>query len=51
MGDILSNPRLAAYSRDLLSGVADRIRDSIRAASEAGIDDPTFVTLGEEVRA
>jgi len=48
---ILSNPHLAAYSRDLLGGMANRIRDSIRAANEAGIDDPTFVTLGEEVRA
>ncbi len=48
---ILSSPHLTAYSRDLLGGMADRIRDSIRAANEAGIDDPTFVTLGEEVRA
>jgi len=48
---ILSNPHLAAYSRDLLSPMAGRIRDSIGAAIEAGITDPTFVTLGEEVRA
>jgi hypothetical protein len=48
---ILSSPHLSVYSRDLLSGMAGRIRDSIRAAREAGITDPTFVTLGEEVRA
>lgn len=48
---ILGSPYLAAYSRDLLSRMAGRIRDSIRAAREAGITDPTFVTLGEEVRA
>ena len=49
--NILSNPHLEAYSRDLLSGMASRIRGSIQAANEAGIEDPTFVTLGEEVRA
>jgi len=38
-------------SRDLIARMADRIRDSIRIANEVGIDDPTFVTLGEEVRA
>lgn len=48
---ILTSPHLAAYSRDLLSPMAGRIRDSTRAAREAGITDPTFVTLGEEVRA
>jgi len=48
---ILSSPHLAAYSRDLLSPMAERIRDSIRTAIEAGITDPTFVTLGEELRA
>lgn len=48
---ILGSPHLASYSRDLLSGMAGRIRDSIRAAQEAGITDPTFVTLGEELRA
>jgi hypothetical protein len=48
---LLNSPHLAAYSRDLLGDVADRIRDSIHAANEAGIGDPTFVTLGEEVRA
>lgn len=48
---ILSSPHLASCSRDLLNGMADRIRDTIRAAQEAGITDPTFVTLGEEVRA
>ena len=31
--------------------MADHIRYGIRAANKAGIDDPTFVTLGEEVRA
>jgi len=48
---ILANPHLAACSRDLLGRMADRIRDSIRAAHEADISDPTFVPLGEEVRA
>ena len=48
---ILSSPHLAAYSRDLLIPMAERVRDSIRTAIEAGITDPTFVTLGEEVRA
>ncbi len=42
---------LAAYSRDLLGGLADRIQNSVQIANEAGISDPTFVTLGEEVRA
>lgn len=48
---ILDNPHLAGCSRDLLSQMAGRIRDSIRAAAEADITDPTFVALGEEVRA
>lgn len=48
---IPTNPHLVAYSRDVLSPMAERIRDSIRAAQEASIADPTFVTLGEEVRA
>lgn len=48
---ILTNRHLADYSRDLLSAMAERIRESLRAAVEAGITDPTFVTLGEEVRA
>ena len=48
---ILGSSHLAAYSRDLLSPMAGRIQDSIRAAREAGITDPTFVTLGEEIRA
>jgi len=48
---ILGNPHLAAYSRNLLSPMAGRIQESIRAAQEAGITDPTFVPLGEEVRA
>ncbi len=48
---ILDDPHLATYSRDLLSPMAGRIRESIRAAGEAAITDPTFVPLGEEVRA
>lgn len=48
---ILASSHLAAYSRNLLSPMAGHLRDSIRAAREAGITDPTFVTLGEEVRA
>lgn len=40
-----------SHSRDLIARMADRVRDSIRTANEAGIDDPIFVTLGEEVRA
>lgn len=48
---ILANPHLPAYSRDLLGGMAGRIRESICAALQSGITDPTFVTLGEEVRA
>jgi hypothetical protein len=47
----LSSPHLAAYTRDLLSPMAERIRENIRAGQEAGITDPTFVTLGEELRA
>jgi hypothetical protein len=31
--------------------MAGRIRDSIRTAREAIITDPTFVPLGEEIRA
>ena len=30
--------------------MAGRIRESILAAMQAGIGDPTFVTLGKEVR-
>ncbi len=48
---ILSNPHLAAYSRSLLSPMAERIRESLCTAVAAGITDPTFVTLGEELRA
>jgi hypothetical protein len=48
---ILKSPHLAAYSRDLLSRMAGPIRDNIRTAMESGITDPTFITLGEEVRA
>lgn len=49
--NILNSPRLADYSRDLLHSLAGRIRESARAAVEAGITDPTFVPLGEELRA
>jgi len=48
---ILASPHLPAYPRDFLGRMAGRIRESIQAANEAGIADPTFVTLGEEVRA
>jgi len=48
---ILASAHVPSYSRDLIAHMADRIRDSIRTANEVGIDDPTFVTLGEEVRA
>jgi len=48
---ILESPHLTAYSRDLLIPIAGRIRDSIRTANKAGIADPTFVPLGEEMRA
>lgn len=48
---ILASAHVPSYSRDLIGRMADRIRDSIRTANEVGIDDPTFVTLGEEVRA
>lgn len=48
---ILVHPRLPQYSRSVLTRVSDRIRESVRTAIEAGITDPTFVTLGEEVRA
>jgi len=48
---ILAGAHVPSYSRDLIARMADRIRDSIRTANEVDIDDPTFVTLGEEVRA
>jgi len=48
---ILSSPHLATCSRNLLSPMAGRIREGVRAAQEAGITDPTFVPLGEELRA
>jgi hypothetical protein len=47
---ILGSSHPAAYSRDLLSQIAGRIRDSIHVAKEAGITDPTFALLGEEMR-
>lgn len=48
---ILASPHLADFSRDLLNAMGERIRDSVRTAVELGITDPTFVSLGEEVRA
>lgn len=48
---ILASPHLPDYSRGLLDSMADQIRESVAAAIEAGITDPTFVTLGEELRA
>jgi len=47
----LASAHVPSYSRDLIARMADRIRDRIRTANEVGIDDSTFVTLGEEVRA
>jgi hypothetical protein len=51
MEAILGSSHLAAYSCDLPSPIAGRIRNSIPAAKEAGLTDPTFDTLGEEIRA
>jgi len=48
---ILASAHVPPYTRELITRIADRIRDSIRTANEIGIDDPTFVTLGEELRA
>lgn len=48
---ILGDERLPAYTEELLGHMAHRIREGIQAAHAAGITDPTFVTLGEEVRA
>lgn len=48
---VLASPRLPDYSRGLLNSMADQIRESVAAAIEAGITDPTFVSLGEELRA
>jgi len=48
---ILTSPRLPPYTRRLLSAESDLIRGSVQRAWEAGIEDPTFVTLGEEMRA
>lgn len=48
---ILGDKRLPAYTEALLRPMAPRIREGIQAAHAAGITDPTFVTLGEEVRA
>lgn len=47
----LASPYLTDYSRDLLTSMADQIRESVATAVEAGITDPTFVPLGEELRA
>ena len=49
---ILSSPRLPPYTRRLLAVEGDLIRSSVQTAWEVGIqEDPTFVTLGEEMRA
>jgi len=48
---ILGDGRLPAYTEELLRPMAPRIREAIQTAHAAGITDPTFVTLGEEVRA
>ena len=48
---ILGDERLPAYTQELLGHIAHRIREGIQAAHAAGITDPTFITLGEEVRA
>lgn len=48
---VLAHPQLQAYSRQLLGERAETISQSIQEAARAGITDPTFVTLGEEVRA
>ena len=48
---ILSHPYIADYSRNLLGNIADRIRESIHTANRLDITDPTFVPLGEELRA
>jgi len=48
---ILGSSHLAAYSLDLLSPMARRIRGSICAAREAGITHPIFDPLGEVIRA
>jgi hypothetical protein len=48
---VLGDKRLPAYTEELLRPMAPRIREGIQAAHAAGITDPTFVTLGEEVRA
>jgi len=50
MEAILGSSHLAAYSCDLPSPIAGRIRDSIRTAREAIITEPTFTPLGEEMR-
>lgn len=48
---ILTSSCLPPYTRRLLAKESDLIRSSVERAWEAGIDDPTFVTLGEELRA
>jgi hypothetical protein len=48
---ILSSPHLAAASRELLGQMSERIRQAIGTAVAAGITDPTFVPLGEELQA
>jgi len=48
---ILTSSCLPPYTRRLLAKESDLIRSSVEQAWEAGIGDPTFVTLGEELRA
>jgi hypothetical protein len=48
---ILTSSCLPPYTRRLLAKESDLIRSSVERAWEAGIGDPTFVTLGEELRA
>jgi hypothetical protein len=48
---ILTSSRLPPYTRRLLAAESDLIQGSVQRAWELGIEDPTFVTLGEEMRA
>ena len=48
---LITHPRLPAHTRRLLTPILQRGRDSVAEAARAGIDDLTFVTLGEELRA
>ena len=51
MEAILGSSHLAAYLRDLLSPIAGRMRGSVRTPREVIITDPTFVSIGEVIRA